>query len=126
MSNSDKEDASLSGNESINNNPKFKIKLKSNLTAIPEETRTHCYIKKEIYIPQGNRCCRAHIIKNRIFEKKLALLKVYSNTSSISAFKLSKVKGTPSMRCDSSLFNKVGEYSLSEKQFEVFTRLNWE
>ena len=33
---------------------------------------------------------------------------------------------TLSIRCDSSLFDKLGEYSLSEKQLEVFTGLNWE
>ena len=32
---------------------------------------------------------------------------------------------TLSVSCDSSLFDKVGEYSLSEKQLEVFTGSNW-
>ena len=31
---------------------------------------------------------------------------------------LSKVIETVSLRCDSSLFDKVGEYTLSEKQLE--------
>lgn len=66
------------------------------------------------------------MIKNRIFDEDLALLKVHSNTSSITALELSKVMDTLSIRCDSSLFDKVGEYSLSEKQLEVFTGLNWE
>ena len=30
------------------------------------------------------------------------------------------------MRCDSSLFDKIGEYSLPEKDLEVFTGLKWE
>ena len=30
------------------------------------------------------------------------------------------------MRCDSSLFDIIGEYSLPEKELEVFTRLKWE
>ena len=33
---------------------------------------------------------------------------------------------TLSVRCDSSLFDKVGEHSLFEKQLQVFTGLNWE
>ena len=98
---------------------------KRNLTTIPEESRTQSYIKKKIYITQGNRCCRAHTIKNRIFETELGLLKVYSNTSSITALELSKIMETLSIRCDSNLFHKVGEYSSSEKQLEAFTRLNW-
>ena len=51
-----------------------------NLTTIPEEARAQSYIKKKIYIPQGNRYCRAHIIKNRIFDEDLGLLKVHPNT----------------------------------------------
>ena len=98
----------------------------SNLTTIPEEARAQSYVKKKIYIPQRNRCCRAHIIKNRIIVEDLGLLKVHSNTSSITALELSKVMKTLSVRCDSSLFDKVGEYSLSEKQLQVFPGLNWE
>ena len=100
--------------------------FQDNLTTIPKEARRQSYIKKKIYIPQGNRCCRAHIIKNRIFEEELDLLNVYSNTSSFTALELYKVMETFSIRCDSSLFDKAGEYSLSEKQLEVFTGLNWE
>lgn len=37
-----------------------------NLMVIPEEARMQSYIKKKIYISVGNRCCRTHIIKNRI------------------------------------------------------------
>jgi len=33
---------------------------------------------------------------------------------------------TLSIRCNSSLLDKVGEYSISENQLEVFTGLNWE
>ena len=33
---------------------------------------------------------------------------------------------TLSMRCDSSLFDRIGEYSLPEKDLEVFTGLKWE
>ena len=98
----------------------------TNLTTIPEEARAQSYVKKKIYIPQGNLCCRAHIIKNRIFDEDLGLLKVHSITSSITALELSKVMETLSVKCDSSLFDKVGEYSLSGKQLQVFTGLNWE
>ena len=84
------------------------------------------YIQKNIYIPQGNRFCRIHIIKNRFFEEDLKLLKVHSNTMSVIALELSKVMETLSMRCDSSLFVKIGEYSLPEKDLKVFTGLKWE
>ena len=56
-----------------------------NLTTIPEDARMQSYIQKNIYIPQGNRCCRIHIIKNRFCEEDLKLLKVHSNTTSVTA-----------------------------------------
>ena len=96
------------------------------MTTIPEDARMQSYIQKNIYIPQGNRCCRIYIIKHRFFEEDLKLLKVHSNTTSVTALELSKVMKTLSMRCDSSLFDKIGEYSLPEKDLEVFTGLKWE
>ncbi|XP_036143574.1 uncharacterized protein LOC118645866 isoform X2 [Monomorium pharaonis] len=99
---------------------------KINLTVIPEEARMQSYIKKKIYIPVGNRCCTNHLIKNRIFEEDLNLLKIYSNTTSLTGLELSKMMETLSIKCDSTLFNKVGEFNLSEKQLDVFTGLTWD
>ena len=31
-----------------------------NLIVIPEEARMQSYIKNQIYIPVGNRCCQSH------------------------------------------------------------------
>lgn len=96
-----------------------------NLTIIPEEARIQSYIKNKIYIPDGNRCYRSHLIKNRIFEEDLRLLKVYSNTANMTTSKLSKIMEILSL-CDSTLFDKIGEYSFSAKQVEIFAELNWE
>lgn len=96
------------------------------LRVIPDETRNHCYIKTKIYIPYGNRCCRTHLINNRIYEEDLVRLKAYSNTTSLTASELSKLMETLSIRCDSTLLDKIGEYSISEKQLIVLTGLNWE
>lgn len=82
------------------------------------------YIKKKIYIPAGNWCCQTHIIKNRIYEKDLVRLKVYSNIASLSALELSKVMETLSIKCDSTLFDKIGKFSLPEEQIKVFTGLS--
>ncbi|GAB1860468.1 SWIM-type domain-containing protein [Camponotus japonicus] len=100
--------------------------LSNNLTTIPEEARISAYIKKKIYIPSGNRCCKGHLIKNRIYEDDLGLLRVHSNTANLTALELSKVIETLSIKCDSTLLDKVSEYSISEEQLEVFTGLNWE
>jgi len=98
----------------------------NNLTVIPEEARMQSYIKKKIYIPVGNRCCRSHVIKNRIFEEDLNLLKIYSNTTSLTGLELSKLMGTLSIKCDSTLLDKVGEFTLSKQQLDVFTGLTWD
>lgn len=97
-----------------------------NIIVIPEEARMQSYTKKKIYIPAGNRCCRSHLIKNRIYEEELNLLKVHSNTTSLSVLELSKVMETLSIKCDSSLFDKIGDFSLSDKQVKIFTGLTWE
>lgn len=97
-----------------------------NLTVIPEEARMQCYIKKKIFIPVGNRCCITHLIRNRIYEEDLNLLKAYSNTSSLSASELTKVMKTLTIKCDSTLYDKIGEFSISEQQIKVFTGLSWE
>jgi len=98
----------------------------TNLSVIPEEARMQSYIKTKIYIPVSNRCCRHHLIKNRFYDEDLGLLKVYSNSSSLSASELTKMMGSLSIKCDSSLYDKIGDYSLSEKQLLVFTGLTWE
>lgn len=96
-----------------------------NIIVIPEEARMQSYTKKKIYIPAGNRC-RSHLIKNRIYEEELNLLKVHSNTTSLSVLELSKVMETLSIKCDSTLFDKIGDFSLSDKQVKIFTGLTWE
>ena len=53
----------------------------NNIIAIPAEARTQCYIKKKIFISPGNRCCKTHLVKNRIYEEDLKLLKTHSNTT---------------------------------------------
>ena len=100
--------------------------LSSNLTRIPEEVQITAYIEKNIYIPEGKRCCKSHSIKNRIYEEDLGLLRVHSNTASLTALELSKVMEILSIKFDSSLLDKVGEYSILEKQLSVFTGLHWE
>ncbi|KYN10894.1 hypothetical protein ALC57_16958 [Trachymyrmex cornetzi] len=98
----------------------------TNLSVILEEARMQSYTKIKIHIPAGNRCCRHHLIKNRFYNEDLGLLKVYSNSSSLSASELTKMMESLSIKCDSSLYDNIGDYSLSEKQLVVFTGLTWE
>ena len=97
-----------------------------NFTVIPEEARIQSFIQKKIFKPPGNRCCTTPILKNRIYKEDLGHLKVYSNTAGLSASKSSKVIENVSIKCDSTLLDKIGEFSISEKQIKVITGLSWE
>jgi len=97
-----------------------------NITVIPEEARMQSFIKMRLYIPAGNRCCRTHLIKNRFYEEDLSCLRVYSNSSNLSASELTKMMKNLSIKCDSTLYDKIGDFSLSEKQLFTFTGLTWE
>ena len=93
---------------------------------MPEDARSQRYIKKKIYIPFANCCCKNHIIKTRIYEEDLSLLKLHSNTENLTAVELSKLMETLSIKSDSPLFDKLREFSLLEKQIKIVTGLNWE
>ena len=84
--------------------------LSINLAKIPEEHRSTVYIRKKIYIPDGNWYCESHLIKNSIYEEDLGLLRAHSNTASLTALELSKMMETLSLKRDSSLLDKFGEY----------------
>jgi len=98
----------------------------TNLSVIPEEARMQSYIKTKLHILVSNRYCRHHLIKNRFYDENLGFLKVFSNSSSLNASELIKMMESFSIKCDSSLYDKIGDYSLSEKQLLVFTSLTWE
>ena len=53
-------------------------------------------------------------------------LRVYSNSSSLSASEMTKMMISLSIRCDSTLYDQFRDFSLFEKQFFVFTGLTWE
>jgi len=93
----------------------------TNLSVIPVEVRMQSCIKTKIHLPVRNQCCRHHLIKNRFCDEDLGVLKVYFNSSSLSASELTEVMESLSIKCDSSLYDKIGDYSLSEKQLLVFT-----
>lgn len=97
-----------------------------NIIVIPEEARMQSFIKLRLHIPAGNRCCRTHLIRNRFYDEDLNRLRVYSNSSNLSASELTKMMESLSIKCDSTLYDEIGEFSLSEKQLLIFTGLTWE
>ena len=95
-------------------------------TVIPEIARLQSFIKIGIYVPASNRCCRIPLIKSRFYEECLSRLKVYSNSSKLTSLELTKMTGNLSIQCNSTLYDKIGDFSLSEKQLFIFTSLTWE
>ena len=59
------------------------------LTVVPKEACMQSYVKKMIYISEGNRCCRAHLIKGRFFDEELSRLRIYSNFAKVKDSELS-------------------------------------
>ena len=84
------------------------------------------YIKKRIYIPEGNRCYRAHLIKGRFFDEELSRLRVYSNFAKIKDLELLELLEGLTIECDITILDKVGDFSLSKEKIHVFTGLTWE
>lgn len=99
---------------------------KTNLKNVPFEARMQSFTVARIYIPKNNVCCKTHLIKKRFYNECLHQLCIQSSTSSIPVDELSKYLECLSVRCDSTLLNKIGSHSISEKDLKVFTGLSWE
>ena len=57
-----------------------------------------------------------HLIKKRFYDDDLNNLRVVSNYSKIEITELSKYLEQLSVRCDSSIHDKIGDFLLSEEQ----------
>ena len=79
-----------------------------------------------LYIPKGNRCCAAHMIKKRFFTDEFELLRPYSNFSFIEGSEVTLFLNQLANNVDSSWHNNIGNFSLSEERLKTFTVLNWE
>lgn len=99
---------------------------KSRLLVFPLEARIDAFVKTQIYIPKGNRCCTLHMIKNRLYDDDLQKLRVLSNASIIEISELALYLEQLSLRCDSKIHDKIGDFTLSNDCIKAFTGLNWE
>ena len=75
------------------------------------------YVKKRIYIPEGNRCCQAHLIKGRFFYKELRRLRVYSNFAKVKDLELSKLLEGLTIECDTTILDKVGDFFIGRNKY---------
>ncbi|XP_043264265.1 uncharacterized protein LOC122404392 [Colletes gigas] len=97
-----------------------------NIHVIPFEARLQIYIKIKIYVPKGNRCCRKHLIKNKLYNDELKHISIYSHFSSIEPVELQQLLNSLAITCDSTLFDKIGDFNMPEEQLFIFTGLTWE
>lgn len=78
-----------------------------------------------IKIPNGNRCCKDHLIKNRFYEDQIAHLDVVSHSSSLELNDLTKLLTSLSISCDTPIIDSVGDFTLPEDRLYVFTGFTW-
>lgn len=95
------------------------------LVVIPLQARLHTFKVKRVYIPRCNRCCRSHLVGNRLKESDLDLLRPFSNTSSVEASEIVHFINSMSERIDETLFDTVANLSMPEEQLKAFTGLSW-
>ncbi|XP_058806441.1 uncharacterized protein LOC131672915 [Phymastichus coffea] len=97
------------------------------LVLVPDQARMQVYAKKRIYIPNGNRCCIKHLINKRFYDEELKSIEVFSSTSMIPVPELSKLLEQLSIRVDSEIHDRIGDYSFPEERLNVLTAgLSWE
>ncbi|KAI4473668.1 hypothetical protein M0804_015242, partial [Polistes exclamans] len=98
----------------------------TNLVLVPQDARTQCFIKRRIFIPNGNRCCRDHLIKKRFYEETLDRLKVFSNWSILRSSELTQLMENLVVNCDPTLLDKMDDFRISDEQLYIFTGLRRE
>lgn len=99
---------------------------KSNIKTIPKEARYQAFIKRRIFIPNGDRCCSQHLIKNKFFEDELSRLRIHSNYSVLSAKEVSTFLDLLSEKVEATLFKQIGDSTMPEEKLKVYTGLSWE
>lgn len=99
---------------------------KINLVQVPFEARLQVFIKRRLFIPHGNRCCKSHLLKKRFYDEEIQSLHIYSNESKIRVNELPKLMEQLSVMSDTKLIRKVSEFNFPEERLKTFTGLSWE
>lgn len=101
-------------------------KRKNDLTTVPMSARLQCFNKLKIFIPNGNRVCSEHLIKQKIFEDDLKQIEVHHNVSYLTAEEICTFLSNISDLSSQSVFDKVKSAELTEKQIYSFTGLTYD
>ena len=82
------------------------------------------YVKKRIHIPEG------YVVVEHIWWKAGFLYeylsRLYSNFANVKDSQLSKLLEGLTFECDTTMLDKVGDFSLSEEKKHLFTGFTWE
>lgn len=98
----------------------------TNLTVVPFEARKQVFIKRTLYMPLGNRCCKGHLIKKRFYDEEINTLRIYSNKSIFEVKDLQKLLGQLAVDSNSTIIAQIGDYSFLEERLIMFTGLSWQ
>ncbi|XP_058802355.1 uncharacterized protein LOC131670634 [Phymastichus coffea] len=101
-------------------------RTRTGIVNIPFEARQQAFVEKEIFIPQGNRCCHRHLIKKRIYVEELDNLKIEAHSCTTTAEDITKLLKAISITSDRELHDRIGDFSISKDRIRAFTGLSWE
>lgn len=93
------------------------------LVVIPKKARLHAYSKYNIYIPQNNRCCRNHLLNERLFDDCYAQLNIYSPASEIPVDEYKLLMDETKV---GSFFQRFLHLDVSDRELKNFTSLSRE
>lgn len=104
----------------------FMCRNKSGFVVVPFEAREQAFVEKQIFIPEGNRCCKEHLINKKFYADELQNFRVVSHSSLITATDLTRLLKSLSITSDRELHHRIGDFSISEERIRVLTGVNWE
>lgn len=97
-----------------------------NRLRVPFEARLHCYSKMKIFIPNGARICREHLLNSRFYQDDLDKIKVCSQSSRISVNEVTRLIEGLKIESNKSLLNQAADFELSDDRFKTLTGLTIE
>ena len=96
------------------------------LQAAPLKARLQTFVKRRIFIPKRNKCCKKHLINSRFYENDLFMISSFENECLIETTELGDFLNNLSDNVDSSIHDQIKEFEMSEERVRVLTGLSWE
>lgn len=103
----------------------FMCKSVEDLQDVPFDARMQVFVKRQIFIPRRNRCCKKHLIKNRFYTEDLSTIEIVTYESLIETSELGKFLGALSDRVDSRFLDQFSDVHMSEERVKALTGFTW-